>query len=77
MSKNSAQHGFNVGSYIQDGLGDHKSDEDDEEDSDYEANEETALETYITPLDSDDTNQDEYVVFKEIMQSNWIYYVSK
>ncbi|XP_033221606.1 importin-7 [Belonocnema kinseyi] len=69
VSKGSAQHGFNVGSYIQDGLGDHKSDEDDEEDSEYEANEETALETYITPLDSDDTNQDEYVVFKEIMQN--------
>lgn len=48
---------------------DHKSDDDDDDDSEFDANEETALESYITPLDSDDTNQDEYIVFKEVMQS--------
>ncbi|XP_046751252.1 importin-7 [Diprion similis] len=69
VSKASGQHGFNITATIQDGHGDHRSDDDDDDDSDYEANEETALESYTTPLDSDDTNQDEYVFFKEIMQN--------
>lgn len=54
---------------------DHKSD--DEEDSEYEPNEETALESYVTPLDSEETNQDEYVVFKEILQSKTRIYTQK
>lgn len=54
----------------QSGHGNNRSDDDeDNEDSEYEPNEETPLESYITPLDSDDTNQDEYIVFKEVMQS--------
>lgn len=65
--KSSAQHGFNINASIQDG--DHRSDDDVDDDSDFEANEETTLECYITPLDFDDNNQDEYVVFKEVMQS--------
>ncbi|XP_024936416.1 importin-7 isoform X2 [Cephus cinctus] len=69
VTRASTQHGFNVTGAIQDGHGDHRSDDDDDDDSDYEANEETALESYVTPLDSDDTNQDEYVVFKEVMQN--------
>ncbi|XP_035736175.1 importin-7-like isoform X1 [Vespa mandarinia] len=69
VTRSSGQHGFNVSASIQDGHGDHRSDVDDEDDSDYDANEETALESYCTPLDSEDTNQDEYVVFKEVMQN--------
>ncbi len=45
--------------------------EDDDDDEDYEANEETALESYNTPLDEDNCPIDEYIVFKEIMQSKW------
>lgn len=75
MSRASGQHGFNVTATIQDGHGDHRSDDEDDDDSDYEANEETALESYTTPLDSDDTNQDEYVFFKEIMQSKCEFFV--
>ncbi|KAH0951493.1 hypothetical protein HN011_002965 [Eciton burchellii] len=69
ITKTSAQHGFNVTATIQDGHGDHRSDIDDDDDSDFDGNEETALESYITPLDSDDSNQDEYVVFKEVIQN--------
>ncbi|XP_034942293.1 importin-7 [Chelonus insularis] len=67
VTRSSAQHGYNINASIQDG--DHRSDDEDDDDSDFEANEETALECYITPLDYDDTNQDEYVVFKEVMQN--------
>ncbi|XP_071034336.1 importin-7 isoform X2 [Parasteatoda tepidariorum] len=46
---------------------------DDDETSDdeeaYEEAEETALESYVTPLDDEDCAIDEYVIFKEIMQS--------
>lgn len=69
VSRSSTQHGgFNVSGAIQDGHGDHGSD-DDGDDSEYDANEETPLECFVTPLDSEDTNQDEYIVFKEVMQS--------
>lgn len=43
-------------------------DTDDESDDEYEANEETALESYTTPLDEDSCSVDEYVVFKEVLQ---------
>ncbi|XP_063986834.1 importin-7 isoform X2 [Diachasmimorpha longicaudata] len=46
-----------------------ESDDENDDDSDIEANEETTLECYITPLDFDDNNQDEYVVFNEVMQN--------
>lgn len=59
---------------LQSGHGNHCSDDDndndDNEDSEYEPNEETPLESYITPLDLDDANHDEYILFKEVMQSN-------
>ncbi|XP_043287357.1 importin-7 [Venturia canescens] len=66
VEKASAQHGVNVNSLI---LDSHRSDDDEDDDSDYEGNEETTLECYVTPLDFDENNQDEYVVFKEIMQN--------
>lgn len=70
VMKSPQGHMFTVVNSSQSGQAEHKSDdEEDDEDSEFEANEETALESYITPLDSDDTNQDEYIVFKEIMQS--------
>ncbi|CAL1682265.1 unnamed protein product [Lasius platythorax] len=70
ITRTSVQHGYNVNASIQDGHhGDHRSDVDDDDDSEYDGNEETALESYITPLDSDDSNQDEYVVFKEVIQN--------
>lgn len=40
----------------------------DDSDSDYE-NEDTVLEAYSTPLDEEDCDIDEYMVFKEVMQS--------
>lgn len=43
-------------------------DEDDDSDSDYEPNEETILETFTTPLDEEECDIDEYIVFKEVMQ---------
>lgn len=47
-------------------------DEDDDDsdlDSDYQPNEETALENYTTPLDDSECEEDEYLIFKEVMQS--------
>ena len=66
---------FGITSSIQTNIGDHRSDDDDDDDSVYEPSEETALESYVTPLDSDDTNQDEYIVFKEVMQSKYFRFV--
>ncbi|XP_055947486.1 importin-7-like [Argiope bruennichi] len=37
------------------------------DDEEYEEAEETALEGYSTPLDDEETNIDEYVIFKEVM----------
>ncbi|KAI4503803.1 hypothetical protein M0802_001206 [Mischocyttarus mexicanus] len=67
-TRSSGQHGFNISASIQDVQADHRSD-DDEDESEYDGNEETALESYSTPLDSEESNQDEYVIFKEVMQS--------
>ncbi|XP_066249929.1 importin-7 isoform X2 [Euwallacea similis] len=39
---------------------------DDEDDSDYEPNEETVLESYTTPLDEEDCEVDEYLAFKHV-----------
>jgi len=44
------------------------SDSDDSDDEDYDGYEETSLESYTTPLDEEETNVDEYQVFKEVMQ---------
>lgn len=33
--------------------------------------EETALESYQTPLDEDNCPVDEYIIFKQILQSRW------
>ncbi|XP_020286261.1 importin-7 [Pseudomyrmex gracilis] len=68
INKTSAQHGFNVTTSIQDSHGDQRS-SDEEDDSDYDGNEATALETFVTSLDTDDSNQDEYVIFKEVIQN--------
>uniref|UniRef100_A0A0C9RDD3 Ipo7_0 protein n=1 Tax=Fopius arisanus TaxID=64838 RepID=A0A0C9RDD3_9HYME len=68
VTRAAGAHEFNVNASIQDGHGEHKSDDEDNDDSDFEANEETTLECYITPLDFDGNNQDEYVVFNEVMQ---------
>lgn len=44
--------------------------EDESEDEDYdEENEETAFEMYTTPLDEETCDIDEYVVFKQVLQS--------
>lgn len=42
-------------------------DSDDSDDEDYTPPEETALESYTTPLDTDDYAIDEYVTFKEVL----------
>ncbi|KAJ9577133.1 hypothetical protein L9F63_006305, partial [Diploptera punctata] len=54
---------FNTKAYIQ-----HEDDTDDSDD-DYEANEETALESYTTPLDEENCNVDEYIVSKKFCRS--------
>lgn len=43
--------------------------DDDGDDSDFDVNEETVLETYTTPLDEDDCDVDEYLAFKQVMQT--------
>lgn len=48
--------------------------DDTSDDEDYEPNEETALESYSTPLDEDSCEIDEYVVFKEVFQSKNQYF---
>lgn len=35
--------------------------------------EETALESYETPLDKDDCPIDEYVIFKSVLESQWLF----
>lgn len=42
-------------------------DDSDDDDSDFEANEETMLEAYTTPLDEETCPVDEYDVFKDVM----------
>jgi hypothetical protein len=43
-------------------------DSDDSDDEDYDGYDETSLESYTTPLDEEETDVDEYQVFKEVMQ---------
>lgn len=43
----------------------------DDDDSDFEANEDMVLEAYNTPLDEDDCEMDEYVIFKETLTSKF------
>ena len=50
--------------------GDGDSDEDDDDDEDFDAEaEETALESYETPLDKEGCGIDEYIIFKTILTS--------
>jgi hypothetical protein len=49
--------------------GDLSDDDDDDEDDDIE---ETALESYETPLDKEECPIDEYAIFKGLMQSKWL-----
>ncbi|XP_075230091.1 importin-7 msk [Lycorma delicatula] len=44
-------------------------DDDDDDDDDFEPPEETALESYTTPLDEENCTVDEYVAFKEVLQT--------
>lgn len=50
-------------------------DDSEDDDSDFEPNEEMVLETYTTPLDDEDCEIDEYIVFKETMQSEYKFYI--
>ncbi|XP_012218774.1 importin-7 [Linepithema humile] len=68
ITRTAVQHGFQINSTIHDSHGDHRSDDDDD-DSEYDGNEETALESFLTSLDADDPNQDEYIIFKEVIQT--------
>ena len=70
INKSASHSSFGISTQIQ--HGENRSEEDDV-DSEFEANEETALESYTTPLDSDESNQDEYMLFKEIMSSKTIF----
>lgn len=71
ITRTAVQHGFQLNSTIHDSHGDHRSDDDDE-DSEYDGNEETALESFLTSLDTDDPNHDEYIIFKEVIQSKYL-----
>lgn len=55
--------GFQVNATIQDAV----DDSNDDDDSDFDLNEEMVLEAYTTPLDEEDCEVDEYIVFKEVM----------
>lgn len=57
-----AAQGMNVSATIND-----IEDGSDDEDSDFEPNEETVLESYTTPLDDEECEVDEYQAFKQIM----------
>lgn len=57
--------GINVTSTIND-----IDDTSDDDDSDFEPNEETVLESYTTPLDEENCEVDEYQTFKQIMAGN-------
>lgn len=61
--------GFQVNATI------HDADDDSDSDDDYEPNEETTLESYTTPLDESNCEIDEYIVFKEIMQSMIYFFI--
>lgn len=41
--------------------------DDDDDDEDYDPAEETPLEGYTTPIDEDDTDVDEYILFKNVL----------
>ncbi len=45
-------------------------DEDDDDDDDYSDGEETPLECFATPLDDEETDVDEYIIFKEVLIGN-------
>uniref|UniRef100_A0A224XHI9 Putative nuclear transport receptor ranbp7/ranbp8 importin beta superfamily n=1 Tax=Panstrongylus lignarius TaxID=156445 RepID=A0A224XHI9_9HEMI len=63
--KNSLESPLVISSTIQDNASD--DDEDDDDDDDYEQNDDSGLEAYTTPLDEEDTEIDEYVVFKQVL----------
>ena len=44
-------------------------DEDDDDDDDDDEAEETALESYETPLDKENSDVDEYQIFKAVLES--------
>ncbi|XP_023238428.1 importin-7-like, partial [Centruroides sculpturatus] len=44
-------------------------DDDDDDDEEEDGIEETALESYTTPLDEEETPVDEYIIFKDLLQS--------
>lgn len=45
-------------------------DDEDEEDDEYDPAEDTPLEGYTTPLDEDESEVDEYIVFKNVLIGN-------
>jgi importin-7 len=48
-------------------------DEDEDDDEDWINEDPTALEDYSTPLDADDCNIDEYIIFKEVLAGRSIH----
>jgi len=62
INKSTNGNSFNVSAHLED---DEDSDEDDD-DFDYE---ETSLESFVTPLDDDDTAPDEYQIFRSVVTS--------
>ncbi|XKL59631.1 hypothetical protein PGB90_000647 [Kerria lacca] len=56
---------FNISSEIK--QEDDDDDDDDDDDEDYDPAEETPLEGYTTPIDEDDTDIDEYILFKNVL----------
>ena len=69
VSKASANSPFPVTTVIKDLPADgDDSDDDDDDDDDEDDEEETALEGYITPLDVENCQIDEYVIFKQVLE---------
>ncbi|XP_023028647.1 importin-7 msk [Leptinotarsa decemlineata] len=62
VTSGAAAHGLNMSTTIND-----IEDNSDDDDTDFEPNEETILESYTTPLDEEDCAVDEYQAFKQVM----------
>lgn len=48
-------------------------DDSDDDDSDYKVSDETVLESYTTPLDEENCELDEFILFKDVMSSEYKY----
>ncbi|XP_049297694.1 importin-7 [Anopheles funestus] len=71
IQERGAEAGFEVTASIQDADSDEEDDDDDDDDDDGDEIDETALESYTTPLDDEENPNtvDEYIMFQDIMNN--------